>query len=111
MTPSRMRYDTWPADGASWADKSCSRVVLPEPDSPTTAITSPGYSSNEMSRQPICAPYHLVSAFAWRRGWSSVSIMVLLQRLDGANHTDIIHQPRPERAPELSKDARLGGLR
>src|SRR5258706_14198301 len=59
-----------------------------------------------MSRQPTCAPYRLVSASACKRGWSSASIMVLVQRLDGTYDVDIIHQPRPEERAlaRVSKD-------
>ncbi|GCC46320.1 hypothetical protein chiPu_0030662, partial [Chiloscyllium punctatum] len=48
--------DTLPALGASCAESNCSKVDLPEPDSPTIASTSPGYSANETSRQAGSRP-------------------------------------------------------
>ncbi len=44
------------ASGQQSRREQLSSVVLPEPDSPTTASTSPGQRSNETSRQPTRAP-------------------------------------------------------
>ena len=45
-----------PALGASCADSNCNSVDLPEPDSPTIASTSPGYSAKDTSRQAFRWP-------------------------------------------------------
>eukprot|EP01132_Coremiostelium_polycephalum_P009853 gene9854-12088_t len=45
-----------PADGARRVARQLSNVVLPEPDSPTIASTSPGHSSNETFWQPMRLP-------------------------------------------------------
>ena len=45
-----------PRSARSRVERQLSSVVLPEPDSPTTASTSPGQSSNPTSAQPMRAP-------------------------------------------------------
>src|SRR5262249_50445571 len=68
---------TLPALGVSSAHSSCNRVDLPEPDSPTTAITSPSYSSKDTSRHPSCRPYHLDTPSAISSGASSSATAAL----------------------------------
>src|SRR5262245_9631531 len=71
VTPSRIRKWTFPALGASSAHSNRNRVDLPDPDSPTTAITSPSYSPKDTSRHPSCRPYHLDRPSAISSGASS----------------------------------------
>src|SRR5262245_5200305 len=79
VTPSRIRKWTFPALGASSAHSSRNRVDLPEPDSPTTAITSPSYRQKDTSRHPSCRPYHLDRPSAIASGTSS-SVMAAIRK-------------------------------
>ena len=40
----------------SWVERTESSVDFPEPDSPTTATTSPSWISSDTSRQPVRMP-------------------------------------------------------
>jgi len=46
-----------PFCGVRRAEMDFSRVVLPEPDSPTIPSTSPGHSSNDTSLKPLPGAY------------------------------------------------------
>src|SRR5262249_52491974 len=67
-----------PPLGWSWPASSRSSVDFPEPDSPTTASTSPVKRSKETSRHPSRGPYHLVSPSAASNGCSSTMARIAL---------------------------------